>query len=449
MIYILIFIVVLLVLAYLNFMDYASPTFIFLAGWTLCSVMAYIYRNEWSLQVVAFPCTLMICGGAVIAFFTEVIYRKKYQFVSSKKSAYFYIPKSWKLVAFFFFQCCIYYLVAKNKMSFVSMTNLSEAIGELDHQVKFEDVVFKLPGYLNIPNQFCQQGGFVWTFLFPFYMTKGKICRKTAILCGLNLVATIVGSMLSGGRMPLVNYLIPTLLTWYLVLKNKNGTSKSAIPFNTQLKIVLVLMAVCLSFSQLGVLIGRDETILDDTNYMFAMYCGAEIRNLQDIVLSPFGNHNYGLPLYETFNGFYENVGDRFGLKMPVIKILGFNQVNGYALGNVYSCYKCYYDDLGILGFALVSPVILFMLWLYRKSLSSSMLSTGKISIHYIFFSYFIMGLALSFFSELVFTRISIEAILRMYIYIYILKWYLQGKNNKILYEKKSYSNTSSSILSI
>ena len=27
-----------LVLTYLNFFDYASPTFIFLSGWTLCSI---------------------------------------------------------------------------------------------------------------------------------------------------------------------------------------------------------------------------------------------------------------------------------------------------------------------------------------------------------------------------------------------------------------------------
>lgn len=431
MIYILIFMIVMLVLTYLNFFDYASPTFIFLSGWTLCSIIAYIYRNEWSLQVVALPCALMICGGAIVAFITEYLYRKKYSFVV-KKYQYFFVPRTWKLVALLVFQCVVYYLVAKNKMSFVSMTNLSDAIGELDHQVKFEEVVFKLPGYLNISNQFCQQGGFIWTFLFPFYLVKGKKYRKTAFLCGSNLLATIIGSMLSGGRMPMVNYIIPTLLSWYLVIKNKNGTSKSEIPFKTQLKIVVIIAVLCLSFSQIGVLMGRDEAILDDTNYMFAMYCGAEIRNLEDVILNPLSNPDYGLPLYRTFNGLYENLGDRLGLQLPVIKMMGFNQVNGYALGNVYSCYKCYYDDLGIFGFIMISPVILFMLWLYRKSLSSSMLSTGKISIHYIFFSYFIMGLALSFFSELMFTRISIEAILRMYIYIYILKRFLQGKNNKI-----------------
>lgn len=65
-----------LVLTYLNFFDYASPTFIFLSGWTLCSIIAYIYRNEWSLQVVALPCALMICGGAMVAFITEYLYRK-------------------------------------------------------------------------------------------------------------------------------------------------------------------------------------------------------------------------------------------------------------------------------------------------------------------------------------------------------------------------------------
>lgn len=434
MIYILIFILVMLVLAYLNFQDYASPTFIFLAGWALCSVMAYIYRDEWSLQVVAFPCALMICGGAVVALFTEFIYRKKYRLVFNKKSNYFFIPKSWKLLVFLLFQSVVYYLVAKNKMSFVSMTNLSEAIGELDHQVKFEDVVFKLPGYLNIPNQICQQGGFIWTFLFPFYVTKGNVCRTTAILCGLNLLAVIVGSMLSGGRMPMVNYLIPTLLSWYLVIKNKTHSQKSGtISFKNQIKIVLILIVVCLSFSQLGVLIGRDEAILDDTNYMFAMYCGAEIRNLQDIILSPLNNHDYGLPLFETFNGLYENIADRCGFQLPATKIYGFNQVNGYPLGNVYSCYKSYFDDLGVLGFALLSPIILFMLWLYRKSLSSDMLCTGKISLHYIFFSYFVMGLALSFFSELMFTRISIEAILRMYVYIYIVRYYLEKKQKKII----------------
>lgn len=73
-----------LVLTYLNFFDYASPTFIFLSGWTLCSIIAYIYRNEWSLQVVALPCALMICGGAMVAFITEYLYRKKYSFVVEK-----------------------------------------------------------------------------------------------------------------------------------------------------------------------------------------------------------------------------------------------------------------------------------------------------------------------------------------------------------------------------
>lgn len=411
-------------------LDFASPSIHFIFGWTLCVLIASMYEKEWSLDI-SFGCFFLIFGGALFSFWGEYYYREKNRSIISStltnKDLFINVPQLWKIAVIAIFQLLIYYQVSKYQMAFTMETSLSESIGTLDYDVKFEDVKFKLPPFLNVPNQICQQSGFIWCFLFPYFATKFSKYKWHAILCGLNLMIVMIGSMLSGGRMPIFGYLFPTIIMFVLLSKKRLFSSKKVIKKKLILYISISVLFFSYSFSYIGVMIGRDEKILDNSEYLFAMYCGAEVKNLDDVIKNDKVRKS-DLPLGRSFGGFYVNLCERLRLPPPKkLKNYGFNTVNGYNLGNVYSCYDWYFGDLWYFGVLFPFFISYIMCFLYRKIIDSKMLFTGRINLYYCWFAYLSMGTVLSFFSELFFTRWNIESFVRYSIYWSMIIWFLQG----------------------
>lgn len=417
--------------------DYASPSLQFFLGWDLCVFIACLYYKEWGLNTLSFGTFFLIFGGALISFLAEELYRnsKKTHKISIYRngqklcSSVVYRPELWKLVVFVIFQIIVYYLVSQRQMAFTSESTLADAIGEIDQLKKFGNEELKLPPLLNISNQICQFSGYIWSALLPFYVKQGKGYRKYALGCGVNLITTIIGSGLSGGRMPAYGYIIASFITYMLTTKDNDKMKK--VTFDT--KRIFAIMAIVLFgyfFSQIGVLIGRDKSILDDSKYMFAMYCGAQVKNLDDVVTYSYYKESE-LPLGRTFSGFYKNINDRLHLGIVDTKqTQGFNSYHQYILGNVYSCYKPYYSDLGYFGVIFVFFMIYLMCFLRDKFQSSAMFITGKLNLFYCWYAYLCMGLSLSFFAEVFFARFNIESFIRYNIYWFVIIWFLQGVGN-------------------
>ena len=172
---------------------------------------------------------------------------------------------------------------------------------------------------------------------------------------------------------------------------------------------VILLYSFVMSITFLG---NKDSDNIDPV-YGFAVYCGAEIKNLDYFVsetydFSPiFAKYTLGRNInYQDDINFYK-----------------FRWVNSYNLGNVYTCFQNYYKDFGFLGTFIV---IMFIAYITQKLYSQALLSRKvyrnlfdwKIFI----FVFVIQRLAFSFFSEKFFLLIQWNY-LKIILFVYFVNW--------------------------
>ena len=409
------------------FKDITSPTLIFLSGFVVSSFMALLYKDEWSLELHSKTYIILVLGGLVFML-TECIYRKKHRFslFPVKDMDGMILPISnVKLFVIFAFQIVAYLLIARAKMSVVSFeANVAEAVGYINEQIKLDGETFALPWYINVLNGFCRSLGFLFSVLFPLY-SVASVSLKTKWLVGLNMLLAILGSFLSGGRMGSFIYII-SIVIFYLIfhqakLKKRESLSRKAI------YIIGGIFLFSFAFNELGYLIGRgqDNDRTDkvfSASYVFAMYCGAEIKNLDDFVAFPerFRHRPNDFFAEKTLGVMYEDLGKRFGDAKKRTSNLDFNSVNGYPLGNVYTTYYPFLLDFKYGGLMLVILASLIINVLYKRIHNVFKRNRININLSFLFFSYFIGRVFLMFFSNNFYEGIAIEGIIRIIIFWYV-----------------------------
>ena len=416
--------------------DLSSPSFLFISGFTIASYVAYCYRQEWDLGLHANTFYLIV-SGSITFFIIEYVYRKKHTISQSNviinKNAFLF--SSYKLIAFAVFQMIIYYLHYKQQVSFANTSVLADAISEIDQDNKFGDKSFTLPWYINVPHAFCQVSGYVWICLFVYYLKLPKKYNRNKLLIGINMLLSMGGSLLSGGRMPLFGYLI-SLGVMFFTLNNRRRSVKGR-SLKQQLFIIFIGLLFIFSFSQIGTIIGRHETDTLESKYVLAVYCGAQIKNLDIYVNSkePASLNEY-LLCPNSFLSFYDFLRTRLGVNIPIKKqSYEFIYNKGYFLGNVYTCYRIFYNDAKEFSFLLVGFSSLLGCILYRRFKRSSFFQTGRIDLNVFLYSFFCMGFFLSFFSELFLKRLlSVEYFIRSAIYFYIIIYILYDKRKNFIF---------------
>lgn len=432
--------VLLLYIAYRLFdRDIISPSFLFISGFTIASYIAYCYRIEWNLGLHANTYFLLTSGSASFLL-VEYLYRKKYKATNNKIQQQLPHNKvvnisAYKLLFFALLQTVIYYLHYKHQMAFTNASVWADAISEIDQDNKFGDKSFSLPWYINVPHAFCQCSGYVWICLFTYYISQSLKNYKIIILLGINVALSMGGSFLSGGRMPLLGYLIPFGIMIFAINRFKNRQKKKQKTIKQQLTIIGFALLFAGLFSQIGSLLGRHETDTMDAKYVFAVYCGAQIKNIDTFINSNEPRLiNESLPCPSTLRYFYDFFNTRLGTDIDFKKLQTDFKYNGkYFLGNVYTCYSSFYSDVRSGSLLLVGLCSFLACILYRKFNKSIFFATGKIDLKILLYCFFSWGLFLSFFSELFLRRLlSIEYFIRSIIYFYIIIYMLYGKKNKM-----------------
>lgn len=426
---------VLLMITYFSFnKDIISPSFLFIGGFTICSYIAFLYKNEWKMDELHFATCYIIVGGGILCYVTELFYRKKYRYVFMKKNI---VPSGFspirlnKLIFFALFQLIVYALVARYKMTCAG-SDLASSIAAIDQEVKYnEESSFALPWYLNISNAFCQVTGFIWGCLFVYYYYLPKKYTKQRIFILVNLVIAMIGTLLSGGRMPLLDHLMAFIVIWFVYYRLRVANPKKlGLSLKMKLTILSVVLIFVTGFTFLGSLIGREKSELG-SEYLFAVYCGAQIRNLDDYTTDKYIKKNLVFG-EKTLRSFYNFFQDRLGmsiLKDPKPEKIGFNYSNGYFLGNVYSSYKPWFDDFQYACIFVMIPFSFLACFLYRKCLMSSFFVSGKLDFWILLYCLLVSSIFQSFFSELFLRRaLSVEYILRALFYFYVGICILEGK---------------------
>ena len=184
------------------------PSFIFTSGMFLASLVACSFAKEWELLVMDWKTQFMIIGGSMLALVTDYFsYKPSTSNFGKKKGEFFTMISERKLLIFAIIQFIEYILYLRAKVANVGAAYaIAEAIGEINEMSKFDDT-FKLsiPWYINVPYAFFQAYGYIWAILLPIYLYIGNVTKKAKVLVFINYLLAILGCMIQGGRMPMLN----------------------------------------------------------------------------------------------------------------------------------------------------------------------------------------------------------------------------------------------------
>lgn len=412
------------------------PSFIFTSGMFLASLLACLFAKEWELLVMDWKTQFMIIGGSVLALVTDYssCNPSKSNF-GKKKGVTFTMISEKRLLIFAIIQFIAYVLYLKSKVANVGAAYaIAEAIGEINEMSKFDDT-FKLyiPWYFNVPYAFFQAYGYIWAILMPIYLNIGKVTTKAKVLAFVNYLLAILGCMIQGGRMPMLNYIVPCFMSYILISIYVNRGKAQIKKYFLIIFFAVLFLAL---FQQIGSLIGRGEL---DTNGLevIAEYCGAEIKNLDTVISNP--PRIKAVELFPmTFMRIYNNLAVSFGTSPSSIDfntIYEFQFCNGYHLGNVYTCYANYYLDLGLFGLLFVFIAIWLTTKFYSKANFQVLFQKGIPNVWCFLYAEFIGLLFLAFFHEQYYA-INPVSLIRGIIYIYIGYLFLFPRNIKFNYFK-------------
>lgn len=160
-------------------------------------------------------------------------------------------------------------------------------------------------------------------------------------------------SILTGGRNPLIQILVAAFMMFYLLHYRSSGKStRFNMRFTIRLTVVVALALV--AFSNMRGLVGRTNT-LNIIDYL-AMYIGAPIK-LFDMFINNPPMKSHWLWGQETFINIWIWIGNLIDNKDMTRLIMNkeFRSYNHISLGNVYTAFREYYFDFGIVGVIVLS----------------------------------------------------------------------------------------------
>lgn len=188
------------------------------------------------------------------------------------------------------------------------------------------------------------------------------------------------------------------------------------------------------------VAIGRGDRIVDFDTFLDELYLGAGVYiaapiKLLDLFITEEYLSDNGMPVgFYTFNHIFHWLGLHLGIKdWYQTADFGFRSVNGVFLGNVYTTFKPYYQDFGLIGVVFLSCLmgIIFSYVYYRIKYirkSSAYISQDTWTVIYAFLFY---SIALAFFYNWFYEYFFDLWFLKMMIYFYIVKKLLIVSDNK------------------
>lgn len=416
----------------------SRPSVLYIGGFLICSIVAYNWKEEWGLEQMEFGTAFMIIGGALFFYLVEWHDYKKHP-ISSYIEQVEEMPhlniSSVRLILFFCFQLLSFYMMAKAKMTYAATDELSDALVQINDEEKFEDTHVTLPGYVTHPYYFCRIVGYIWCVLLPYYQFASSDYNKEKVLIALNFITCLCGVILSGGRMGILNYLISYICFFYISYQFKNHWKGGFFPKKIMIGILLVGVFFGLFFQNIGYAIGRKE---DDktTNMIFAIYCGAQIKNLDDYIHAPWKQDNSENLLGQyTISNVYNRIAQKQGSRQSrqFSAELPFNHYGQYPLGNVYSAYYNYYADFGYWGILCAGGMAFILALLYRKTLKSNFWETGRLNFWILFYSWLLSSAFLCFFANQFWGGLTIVDPIKNMIVWWVMIYYLQGKDNNIV----------------
>lgn len=213
-----------------------------------------------------------------------------------------------------------------------------------------------------------------------------KLKKKDLLLVTPFLLKIAEYTILSS-RGDVINMVVAAIISWFIALKYKRGWRTKV-----NLKVVKTIFRVALIFVPFFfgslLLSGRYETLKGfDFINSSVIYISGGIRNLDLFVKDP--TVSSGVFGEETFSYLIKNLFVGLDNGRNITRILEFRSINGINIGNIYTAFRRFYHDFGVIGvfaFSMLQGWIISTLYYNINRLKRSD-KIGFIEIIYCFLS--------------------------------------------------------------
>lgn len=415
------YIMLLMVVIYISYIktkDMLSPPVVFSGALLISSTGACLYENEWSLNIGLDTFYVLLMGTLSFIlgfFFFSLVIMKRNRDVLREDGM---IEKSCvsvsgrKTLLFIFLEIIAIGLLYQVVDASVPGGSIPEKIG-VYRVIKMSDkadILAPTPRYVSYLTEFCTVGSFFYLYLLVQNYFKEKKINKLYIVI---LLLSMGLGLVYGSRGPVIS-IIAGSIAMYSIFLWKENRFKFGVKLKVFLKLMVWISIVILLFPMLKFLTGRSGDTGDDLEEIIsylvsqiAIYVSAPVK-LLDLLVESLPDSFFWNPDYigsYTFYSLYNNIATKFNLDFSQTESFkyGFQVVNGYQLGNVYTMFGPLMIDFRFFGMCLFSAIMgMIIAYIYYRCRYSSFNVNG-VYIWVIVYAFCFRSVMLPFFAPLFF----------------------------------------------
>lgn len=313
------------------------------------------------------------------------------------------------------------FMVASYYSSWDFMTLAYEA-----HMDSREGMKIDMPRWVSWPSQLSSNATPFISLVMGVFIAKKQFRGINALLFIVYFFIAGITYALSATKGGFIQAIIIIILAWYIKFTRINP--RLSLPLKKLAVIgaagVIVVATIGFFNTALGRGDERDNT-LSNSIYSGAVYCGAELKNLDVYMYHPHHSSKWG---EITFRQYYASM-EKYGItdyNETKNYIKDFLSIKGYFLGNVYTIFCDLYWDFGWWGL-LWMPVMAFIAMFVYKRIFKSRKPLAQVSIWE--YLYITMGwhIFMSFFSNRFFEAYCQPmAVIKTFIWFYLIDFMLR-----------------------
>lgn len=397
-----------------------APSVLFTSGFLACTVGALMYWKEWDMQTLGGNTFLVLSLGVILFNHSSIYFTRKINYNFSKKKVQISTPSLCLLTIWLCAQVVFYYLYGMALMRTTQSDNFALAAATVADSKIDDTISISIPRYLIYSFIVVEALTFFLYYFFANEIFDTNKKKWKIIILSASVLVSFVGPLVGGSRGSAIIKIFSFVTIIYICYVIKcHGFKNAIIPKRIKLFALTFICLMLTGWATFGAILGREST--SDANYVMAVYCGAELKNLDMYInTNKLGtSNNFG---HETFIGVYSYLNKQMNDRRKTREFLDlpFNSYHGYTLGNVYTCFYMFLYDFGYIGV----PLIILLMSLICSFVWKRVVSGKESSIVYTFiYSVICFDLLFSFFSNKLFeSLVNIGFLRQIIIWILLIK---------------------------
>lgn len=436
------FIILLFITYYLFDKDFMAPSFILTAMYIVSIGVALLNYKEWGLSDYSSTTFFIILGGAVlfilVGFVVKlVVYPTNYQ-ISTSVDVALKQPHNLRInkpitIVLTIVNVIIVYLWAHAVRNIVgSAGSFSQMMESFRAITSYSvDPTESIPGYIQQLSKIPTVSGYIYGFVLCYNLALGSIKKQDWLWCLPNIMLYVVLSIFSSNRLNLLG-LIGAYIIYFYVTRQEVTTRSSSL--KNFLKLFTIFAVALLVFYAIRILVGRRGSA--DTGFMdyISIYVGAPVKLLDLFIKQPIHDLSiWGKETFVSINGTLRELG--FNIPKYLMH-KEFRTYNGIELGNVYSAYRSWYADFGVVGVIVLQSLLSLFYNVYYYVMKKKGFILHKIAV--LLYGYFSMALFLHPIADWFYPIfMSVGTIIYIVLFTFVYKLVIVGNTSKVFLNEK------------